>query len=110
MYSELFTIKAQDVSSLVITDVLVKAYVKIRTLQDKSKSFSKIGITQLKIIAYLTNVLTSAIWGAIKHNGVPNLNIPTIFKLIVEIMKFYVLNYKVLNVIQKDIEEFEKKF
>lgn len=109
VYSELFTIKAQDVSSVVITGVLVKAYVKIRTLQDKSKSFSKIGITQLKIIAYLTNVLTSAIWGAIKHNGVPNLNIPAIFKLIVEIIKFYILNYKELSAIKKDIEIFEKK-
>lgn len=75
VYSELFTIKAQDLTSVLITDVLVKAYVKIKTLQNPNNFFSKTGISQLKIIALLTNVLTSAIWGAAKHNGVPNLNI-----------------------------------
>ena len=109
VYGELFTIKAQDVSSVLITDVLIKAYIKIRQLQNSELTFSKIGIIQLKIIAYLTNVLTSAIWGTIKNNGVPNLNIPAIFKLIIVIIKFYVLNYKELHKIKKSIAEFEKK-
>lgn len=109
VYSELFTIKAQDLTSVLITDVLVKAYVKIKTLQNPNNFFSKTGISQLKIIALLTNVLTSAIWGAAKHNGVPNLNIPAIFKLIVEIINFFVLNYKDLGKMTKEIKKFEMK-
>jgi len=109
VYSELFAIKAQDITSVIITEVLVNAYVKLKHLRNKDNFFSSIGISQLKIIAYLTNVLTSATWGAAKHNGIPNLNIPAIFKLILEIIKFYVLNYKELYKITKEIEQFEKK-
>jgi hypothetical protein len=89
-YSELFTIRMQDIGATTVTIILVKLYEKIAKIE------SKIAICQLKIIALLTNIVVSAVWGAVKHGGVPKISIPTIAALIKEVVAFFVLNYKEL--------------
>jgi hypothetical protein len=90
-YSELFTIKMQDIGATTVTIALAKLYAK------NAKIESEIAICQLKIIALLTNVVVSAVWGAIKHGGIPKISIPAITTLIKEVIAFFVLNYKELK-------------
>jgi hypothetical protein len=99
-YAELFAIKAQDIGATTVTAVLVNVYVKLRNLIDKQnnktneKYFSKIALSQLKIIALLANIVANATWGMIKNKGVPKINISGISLLLIEIIKFFGRSYK----------------
>jgi len=90
-YSELFSIKMQDIGATTVTIILSHLYIKIAKIE------SKVARSQLKIIALLTNITVSAIWGAIKHGGIPKISIPSVTALIKEVVTFFVVNYRELK-------------
>jgi hypothetical protein len=120
VYSELFSIKAQDVCSTMVTVVLVKLYTTSRNIIDndiihkynetpENKYFSKIAISQLTLIALLSNVIGSVALGMVKNKDVPKINYPVAGALILEIFKFFRLNYADLKYIEKRTEKLEKE-
>lgn len=84
VYAQLFSIRMQDIGSVAIVDLLLKAY--------ERKRFSKIAKSQLRIIALLTMSLGAAAIGMDKHNWIPKVNIPSVAALVSEIGHLFCLD------------------
>lgn len=77
VYAQLFSIRIQDIGSVAVVDMILKAY--------ERKRFSKVAKSQLRIIALLSMSVAAAAIGMDKHNMIPKLNIPAVAALIFEV-------------------------
>lgn len=77
VYAQLFSIHSQDIGSVAVVDMLLKAY--------EGKRFSKAAKSQLRIIALLTMSAAAAAIGMDKHDMIPKLNIPAVSALVFEV-------------------------
>lgn len=112
VYSKLFSIRMQDIGATTVTNILVNLYAKSIGHVKGRKPLSRIGVSQLKIIALLTTVIGSAGAGIVIYHGVPKINIPAIAALSGETVKLLALDNKDIKALHKknqDLEERMKK-
>lgn len=93
VYAQLFSIRMQDIGSVAVVDLLLKAY--------ERKRFSKTAKSQLRIIALLTMALSAAAIGADKHNFVPKVNIPSVAALVFEVGHLFSLDLRDVKAAEK---------
>lgn len=112
VYSKLFSIRMQDIGATTVTNTLINLYAKSIGHIKGRKPLSRIGVSQLKIIALLTTVIGSAGAGIVIYHGVPKINIPAIAALSGETVKLLALDNKDIKALHKknqDLEERMKK-
>lgn len=108
VYAELFAIKMQDVASVSVIDVLLKAYKK-GVSSITGTRYSDIAASQLRIIALFTAAIGSAGIGAIKHKGVVKNNIPVLAALASETVRLLRLNEREIKEISRKNDNLEER-
>ena len=70
IYAHMATIRAQDIAGGVVIKVLSDIYIKARKITDDIRS------TQIRLVSYAIAFWGQAVYGCIKQQGVPYINLP----------------------------------
>ena len=99
IYAHMTTIRAQDVTAGVVVKSLAELYFLMRGVDDKIRR------AQIKLISYTVNFLGEAVFGCIRQQGIPYINLPVAGMMVSSLANLWHLDRKQIRILQQETEK-----